>query len=228
MLIFIIGLIGIGGVIAIFGNLTRNVVKVVDDSKKSYYASDKYQNKIAEQETAEEARQKKIRRLQSLGYSKQQIDIETRVENKDSDLSKLLAQGRKAHGLDNSSKPRSSINNSNNRSLPQLKNDRHNYPRVSSQEFQRLKPIARTGNINALETLAVNGDIFSQNKLGQMYLDGDQVGKNFSKSFDWTLMAAENNNKESQQRLEKLYTNGWGTTRDLGKASYWRRKYESL
>ena len=166
--------------------------------------------------------------MQSLGYSKQQIDIETRVENKDSDLSKLLAQGRKAHGLDNSSKPRSSINNSNNRSLPQLKNDSHNYPRVSSQEFQRLKPIARTGNINALETLAVNGDIFSQNKLGQMYLDGDQVGKNFSKSFDWTLMAAENNNKESQQRLEKLYTNGWGTTRDLGKASYWRRKYESL
>lgn len=226
MFIFIIGLIGIGGVIAIFGNLTRNVAQVIDDSKKSYYDSEKYQNKIAEQETPEEARQKKIRRLQSLGYSKEQIDIETRIENKDSELSKLLAQGRKAHRLENSSNQKSSTNNSNNRSLSQSRKDEHNYPKLSSQEFERLKPIAHTGDINALETLAINGDIFSQNKLGQMYLDGDQVGKNFSKSFDWTLLAAENNNKESQQRLEKLYTNGWGTTRDLGKASYWRRKYQ--
>ena len=226
MIIFIIGLIGVGGVIMILGNLTRNVVQVINDSKQSYYKSEIYQNKIAKKETAEEARQKKILRLQSLGYSKDQIDIETRIENKDSELSKLLAQGRKAHGLENLSKQGSSTNNSNKKSLSQVKNDKRSYPKLSFEEFQRLKPIARTGDINALETLAINGDIFSQNKLGQMYLDGDQISKNFSKSFDWTLMAAENNNQESQQRLEKLYTNGWGTTRDLDQASYWRRKYQ--
>lgn len=191
MLLYIIGLIGLGAVLMILGNLTRNVVRIVDDSKRAYYESETYKKKIIEQETPEEARQRKIRRLESLGYSKDQIDIETRVENKDSELSKLLAQGRKAHGLERTPKQRFSANNSEKKSPSNPKNNRHSYPKLSSEEFLRLKPIARKGDINALEILARHGDIFCQNKLGQMYLDGDQVVKNFSKSFDWSLMAAE-------------------------------------
>ncbi|ENU18330.1 hypothetical protein F994_03144 [Acinetobacter bohemicus ANC 3994] len=85
--------------------------------------------------------------------------------------------------------------------------------------------IQQNWKIQDLENLAENGDAVAQNKLGEIFFLGLNTPKNFAKSFKWSVIAAQNKHKESQQRLVTLYSNGWGVKRDLDIAKYWENQF---
>ncbi|MCL2816389.1 MAG: protein kinase [Oscillospiraceae bacterium] len=73
----------------------------------------------------------------------------------------------------------------------------------------------------ALLEKAVQGYTGSQNDIGNWYLDGKGVEKNFEKAVYWFSQAAEQGYASAQNNLGYCYYNGKGVEQDYEKAIYW-------
>ena len=76
-----------------------------------------------------------------------------------------------------------------------------------------------------LKTLAEQGSLVAQYRLGNMYSSGQEVlSQDFQKAFKWWTRAAEQNHFEAQFNLGNMYHYGEGVEKDLQKAFEWRMK----
>ena len=75
-----------------------------------------------------------------------------------------------------------------------------------------------------LKEAALSGDPIALNQLGQCYLNGNGVDKNFSRAVSWLREAARRENQEAQQSLTVAYKEGRGIKKDLTLATYWLLK----
>ena len=75
-----------------------------------------------------------------------------------------------------------------------------------------------------LKEAALSGDAIAQNRLGQCYLNGNGVDKNYSRAVSWLRKAARRENQEAQQSLVVAYKEGRGIKKDLTLATYWLLK----
>ena len=70
----------------------------------------------------------------------------------------------------------------------------------------------------------------SQKLLGQFFLQGSNVPKNYGEALKWYLLAAENGDRDAQSELAFLYYTGRAGERSFEKAFYWYEKsaYQGL
>ncbi len=64
----------------------------------------------------------------------------------------------------------------------------------------------------------------SQKLLGQFFLTGKSIPRNYTEALKWYSLSAENGDRESQAELAFLYFTGRGIERDFEKAFYWYKK----
>src|SRR5436190_591040 len=84
--------------------------------------------------------------------------------------------------------------------------------------------IEDSSDINWLEQVAENGNIYSMNRLATCYCNGKGVEKDLEKAFYWYQKAAENGDNDAINNLARCYYNGVGTERNLEKAFHWYQK----
>jgi TPR repeat protein len=72
-----------------------------------------------------------------------------------------------------------------------------------------------------LEKAALQGNVYAEMTLGDLYENGQGVPKNASIAADWRAKAAARGNIRAQKLLGKMYLQGNGVANDLGKAEYW-------
>ncbi|MBF0175562.1 MAG: sel1 repeat family protein [Magnetococcales bacterium] len=70
---------------------------------------------------------------------------------------------------------------------------------------------------------ARNGHARAQSKLGNMYLAGEGVQKDYVAAMYWFRQAAEQGDAEAQNGIGTLYDNGKGVPRDFLEAARWFR-----
>ncbi len=75
--------------------------------------------------------------------------------------------------------------------------------------MRELKPLAEQDNVDA------------QYYLGEMYLHGHGVGRNFVTAAGWYTKAAEAGHARAQASLGGLYAVGLGVYQDMGTAYFW-------
>ncbi len=90
--------------------------------------------------------------------------------------------------------------------------------------FWTVLPVYSAIDLDYLKTLADQGDVKSQVKLGELYRGGIEVKQDYKKAFSWYKKAAENGYAKGQRPLGVLYEMGQGTPVDLKKAAYWYQK----
>lgn len=61
----------------------------------------------------------------------------------------------------------------------------------------------------------------SQKILGQFFLTGKSIPRNYAEALKWYTLSAENGDRESQAELAFLYYTGLGVNRDFEKAFLW-------
>ncbi len=83
---------------------------------------------------------------------------------------------------------------------------------------QPTDPVAVQGAKENFEQMAAAGDPWAQFTLGEKYLNGDGVERNFQAAAQWYRKAAEQNHVEAQARLASLYYNGWGMEKNYPEA----------
>jgi TPR repeat protein len=71
------------------------------------------------------------------------------------------------------------------------------------------------------EKAAIQGNVYAQKMLGDLYEDGIGVQKNPSLSADWRTKAANRGNTEAQLKLGKMYLDGDGVEKDEAKGEFW-------
>jgi len=89
---------------------------------------------------------------------------------------------------------------------------------VSAPPAPRGQP---SGNLQALEKLAEQGDPEAEFSLGARYALGQQVAQDNAQAAHWFLAAAQQGNVAAQVSLSSIYEAGRGLPRDLSKAYYW-------
>ncbi len=72
-----------------------------------------------------------------------------------------------------------------------------------------------------LKPLAEQDDVDAQYHLGEMYLHGHGVGRNFVVAAAWYAKAAEGGHPRAQASLGGLYALGLGVYQDFGTAFFW-------
>ncbi len=77
-------------------------------------------------------------------------------------------------------------------------------------------------------TAAEQGDATAQDKLGMLYLNGDEVKSNYKKGFDLLNKAAQQNNIQAQLHLAFAYEMGIGTKTNAQDAFHWYLKAANL
>jgi TPR repeat protein len=85
----------------------------------------------------------------------------------------------------------------------------------------QAEPCASRSTSAKIILCAENGDSLSQYLLGGIYFQGDEVPRNYEKSFEWTSKAANQGVKEAQSKLGFDYYNGWGTRKNHVLAYMW-------
>lgn len=68
------------------------------------------------------------------------------------------------------------------------------------------------------QELANQGNMYAQNNLGFMYLNGQDVERNYQKAFEWYKKSADQGFSNAQVQVGILYTIGRGTKIDKYKA----------
>ncbi len=68
------------------------------------------------------------------------------------------------------------------------------------------------------------GNVKAQYTLGMMYLNGEEVEKDYKQAFDWISKSADKGNVNAQNKLGDLYFYGIGTNKDYKKAFYYYTK----
>ncbi len=72
-----------------------------------------------------------------------------------------------------------------------------------------------------LKPLAEQDDIDAQYHLGEMYLRGRGVGRDFAVAAAWYTKAAEGGHPRAQETLGGLHAVGLGVPQDIGTAYFW-------
>jgi uncharacterized protein len=75
-----------------------------------------------------------------------------------------------------------------------------------------------------LEQAALQGDVYSQFKLGQIYFDGEGIDRNDGEAAQWFLKAAQQDHAEAQYILGTMYEKGTGLERNEEEAFRWFSK----
>lgn len=75
-----------------------------------------------------------------------------------------------------------------------------------------------------IKALAEHGDAAAQYKLGDMYLRGEGVPKDYGEAEKWYRQAAEQGNADAQHNLATMYRKGDGVLQDYAEAIRWYRK----
>lgn len=83
---------------------------------------------------------------------------------------------------------------------------------VFAQDFESTKQAADEGDADA------------QYRLGLMYTEGRDVGKNDAEAVEWFILAAQQENVKAQYRLGQMYAKGQGVARNDVEAMLWFRK----
>lgn len=80
-----------------------------------------------------------------------------------------------------------------------------------------------TYTLNLLRPMAESGDATAQGLLGQMYLRGEGVKRNYKQALKWCTLAANQGNINAQANLGLMYGHGKGVSQDYHKALKWYR-----
>ncbi len=72
-----------------------------------------------------------------------------------------------------------------------------------------------------LKPLAERDDVDAQYHLGEMYLRGRGVGRDFTVAAAWYTKAAEGGHPRAQETLGGLHAVGLGVPQDIGTAYFW-------
>lgn len=75
-----------------------------------------------------------------------------------------------------------------------------------------------------LERAALQGNVYAQQKLGDLYAQGLGVEKNPRLAADWWEKAAVRGNLRAQTSLGLAYWHGDGIAQDTGRAAYWLKR----
>lgn len=81
-----------------------------------------------------------------------------------------------------------------------------------------------TEDLEEIRRAAEMGIAAAQNKLGDIYLNGQEVEQDFEQAVYWYAKAAEQGNAEAQDSLGFMYENGYSVEKDYAKAVEWYRK----
>jgi len=80
---------------------------------------------------------------------------------------------------------------------------------------------APSDSLDALRSLADNGDASAQFALGIRYATGDQVKQDHTQAARWFMLAADRGEVKAQSVLAAYYWDGTGVQKDLSKAYFW-------
>ena len=75
-----------------------------------------------------------------------------------------------------------------------------------------------------LERAALQGNVYAQQKLGDLYAQGLGVAKNPRLAADWWEKAAVRGSVRAQASLGLAYWHGEGVAQDYGRAAYWLKR----
>jgi TPR repeat protein len=75
--------------------------------------------------------------------------------------------------------------------------------------------------LNELNELINKNNTAAQNELGERYLYGKGVIKDFNEAFRWFSLAANSKNSEAQTNLGRIYYLGYGVPKDIQKSIGW-------
>jgi TPR repeat protein len=75
-----------------------------------------------------------------------------------------------------------------------------------------------------LRALAEEGNVLAEHLMGNMYLWGEGVPKNYEQAVAWWRKAADQGSSNSQSNLGDMYQNGWGVPKDDLIAVNWFQK----
>ena len=94
---------------------------------------------------------------------------------------------------------------------------------LANMYLQGKGGVARDDRLAAewFEKAALQGNVYAQMKLGDLYETGQGVNKNAAIAADWREKAANRGNVKAQELLGEMYLNGNGVAKDQGKAEYW-------
>lgn len=72
--------------------------------------------------------------------------------------------------------------------------------------------------LDSLIKSALAGDTYAQNRLGDLYREGEDVEQSYAEALQWYQRAAEQDDAEGLNNLGSMYLNGLGTEPDAEKA----------
>lgn len=76
-------------------------------------------------------------------------------------------------------------------------------------------------NISELQSAAEQGNSNAQNNLGNAYLNGNGVTKNFHEAVKWYKLSANQGNIDAQVNLGNMYSDGYGVRYNEEEALRW-------
>lgn len=74
------------------------------------------------------------------------------------------------------------------------------------------------------QALAKQGDATAQNELGNLYIQGELVSRDYAKALEWYKKSAYQGDAEAQYNLGYMYEIGIGVKADEDKAIEWYQK----
>jgi hypothetical protein len=74
------------------------------------------------------------------------------------------------------------------------------------------------------QPLADQGDAAAQNKIGEMYMNGQGVTQDYAEAMNWYRKAADQGDADAQLNIGRMYESGEGVMQDYKQAAEWFRK----
>ena len=78
--------------------------------------------------------------------------------------------------------------------------------------------------VHWFEQAAIQGNVYAQDRLGDLYEQGLGAPANPKLAFDWRLKAANRGHVQAQVKVGKMYQEGTGVGKDVDQALYWFRR----
>ena len=78
-----------------------------------------------------------------------------------------------------------------------------------------------TTAVQEFTPLAAEGNILAQTALGEMYLTGKGVSKDYNIALKWNMLAADQGNPIAQNNLAQMYFQGLGMVKNLETSVKW-------
>lgn len=95
------------------------------------------------------------------------------------------------------------------------------YKQAAGDAYEEFYEVCRNANLQIIEK---PGDYLAQNKLGDIYWDGEIVSQDYKEAFKWYQKAAEQGYYASQFNLGWMYEHGQYVESDTNQAFYWYKK----